>query len=201
MVRKIRVPLSEIRDNPRSVKQIGGDKVHGVNIDPFLAWVESTALSQWVIGSPSMFAFPGILALHAIGMGFAVGISVVLDLRILGVAPGVPLTEIRRFLPVLWAGFWVNAVSGALLLIGYPTKALTNPVFYLKLLLIAVAMVLLIRISRRAFEDPALQDAAPDSSSSRVLRRLAIASLVCWAGAITAGRLLAYTYTRLTVLD
>jgi hypothetical protein len=52
-----------------------------------------------------------------------------------------------------------------------------------------------------AFEDSALQDAAPDSSSSRALRRLAIASLVCWAGAITAGRLLAYTYTRLTVLD
>jgi hypothetical protein len=32
---------------------------------------------------------------------------------------------------------------------------------------------------------------------ARSLRRLAIASLVCWGGAITAGRLLAYTYTRL----
>jgi hypothetical protein len=29
------------------------------------------------------------------------------------------------------------------------------------------------------------------------LRLLAAASLVCWAGAITAGRLLAYTHTRL----
>ena len=52
-----------------------------------------------------------------------------------------------RFLPFLWAGFWLNAASGVLLLIGYPTKAL-NPVFYLKLTLIAVAMVLLLRISR-----------------------------------------------------
>ena len=72
-----------------------------MNIDPFLAWVESTALSQWVIGSPSMFAFPGILTLHAIGMGFAVGISAAIDLRILGVAPKVPLRELRRFLPIL----------------------------------------------------------------------------------------------------
>jgi hypothetical protein len=91
-------------------------------------------------------------------------------------------------------------VSGVLLLIGYPTKALTNPVFYLKLLLIGVAMVLLVRIGRIAFADSA-QDLGPDNISSRTLRRLAIASLVCWTGAITAGRLLAYTYTRLTVLE
>ena len=98
-----------------------------------------------------MFAFPGILVLHAIGMGFAVGVSAALDLRILGVAPRVPLAEMRRFLPFLWAGFWLNAASGLLLLIGYPTKALTNPVFYLKLTLIGVAMVLLVRISRGVF--------------------------------------------------
>ena len=171
-----------------------------MNIDPFLAWVESTALSQWIIGSPSMFAFPGILALHAIGMAFAVGISVVLDLRILGVARGIPLVEIRRFIPVLWLGFWLNAVSGFLLLVGYPTKALTNPVFHLKLLLIGAAMVLLVRIGRTVFDGSA-QDAESDPVSSRRLRRLAIISLVCWTCAITAGRLLAYTYTRLTVLE
>ena len=163
-----------------------------MSLDPFLAWVESTALSQWVVGSPSMLAFPGILTLHAIGMGFAVGINAALDLRILGVAPNVPLGELRRFMPILWAGFWLNAVSGVLLLIGYPTKALTNPVFYLKLTLIGVAMTLLVRISRLVF--------ATNSPITSRLRNLAIASLVCWAGAITAGRLLAYTYHRLTQL-
>ena len=173
-----------------------------MNIDPFLAWVESTALSQWVVGSPSMFAFPGILTLHAIGMGFAVGISAAIDLRILGVAPNVPLRELRRFLPILWAGFWLNAVSGVLLLIGYPTKALTNPVFYLKLTLIAVAMVLLVRISRQVFATGSGESLNPpdplDPPISSRLRNLAIASLICWSGAITAGRLLAYTYHRLT---
>jgi hypothetical protein len=172
-----------------------------IDIDPFLAWVESTALSQWIIGSPSMFAFPGILTLHAIGMGFAVGISAAIDLRILGAAPNVPLRELRRFLPILWGGFWLNAVSGVLLLIGYPTKALTNPVFYLKLTLIAAAMVLLVRISRQVFAaDRGGSSDPPDMPVSSKLRNLAIASLVCWAGAITAGRLLAYTYHRLTQL-
>jgi hypothetical protein len=163
-----------------------------MSIDPFLVWLEATPLSEWVVGSESIFAFPGILALHAIGMGFAAGLAAVLDLRILGVAPGVPLAAFRRFLPVLWAGFWLNAVSGFLLLVGYPTKALTNPVFYLKLLLIGIAMVLLVRIVRLIEGGNTTAPAV-----ARSLRRLAITSLCCWSGAITAGRLLAYTYTRL----
>jgi hypothetical protein len=163
-----------------------------MNIDPFLIWLESSALSQWIVSSPSLYAFPGILALHAIGMGFAVGISAALDLRVLGVAPGVPIEQLRRYLPVLWAGFWLNAVSGVLLLIAYPTKALTNPVFYLKLALIGVAMALLVRLDRRILAGTA---------EGREARRLAIVSLVCWSGAIFAGRFLAYTYRRLTAIE
>jgi len=79
-------------------------------------------------------------------------------------------------------------------------------VFYLKLTLIAVAMALLVRISRQVFGtgsggslDPPTPDPPTPAITSR-LRNLAIASLVCWAGAITAGRLLAYTYHRLTQL-
>lgn len=156
-------------------------------LDPFLAWLEATALSQWVVGSPSLFAFPGILCVHAVGMALAVGVSVAFDLRVLGVTRGMPLDQMRTFLPVLWIGFWLNLASGVLLLIGYPTKALTNPVFYLKIALIAVAMGLMVKLSRPADLPEALQ------------RRLAILSLLCWASAITAGRLLAYTYSRLTV--
>jgi len=167
-----------------------------VNIDPFLIWLESTALSQWIVGSESMFAFPGILAIHAIGMGFAVGICLALDLRILGVAPGVRIAEMRRFVPIVWTAFWINAISGLLLLIGYPTKALTNPVFYLKLLLIGVGLWLFSRIGRRVFNDTAGDDRAP----SPIVQRLAVISLVCWVAAITAGRFLAYTYHRLTAL-
>jgi hypothetical protein len=173
-----------------------------------LAWVESTALSQWVVGS--LFAFPVILTLHAVGMGFAAGLSAMLDLRILGAARGVPLVELRRFVPVLWLGFWVNVASGVLLLIGYPTKALTNPVFYLKLAFVAAGLVLVTRITRHAFApDPGRGHAGPhvhakaghDENTASPLRRLAIASLVCWTGAIVAGRLLAYTYTHLTASD
>jgi hypothetical protein len=160
---------------------------------PFFAWVEATSLSTWVRESTSVMAFPAILSAHAIGMGLAAGFNAILALRLLGAARSIPLPELRRFVPVMWFGFWMNAASGVLLLIGYPTKALTNPVFYLKLSLIAAGMGLFMILNRRLFDNETL----PIERMSPSFRGLASASLVCWAGAITAGRLLAYTYTRL----
>ena len=160
-------------------------------MDPFFSWLESTAFSVWVRESTSMFAFPMILCCHTIGMGLAAGINAAIALRILGVGWRVPLPEMKRFLPVMWFGFWLNAVSGVALLIAYPTKALTNPIFYLKLALVALALLLLESIAQRIFR-PAVPAEEPAG-----VRFLAAASLLSWAGVITSGRLLAYTYTRL----
>src|SRR5688572_32345737 len=98
--------------------------------DPFLLWLESTAFSIWMRESPSMFAFPGILAAHTVGLGLLAGLNAALDLRLLGVAPSVPPAAFLRFKPVMWVGLWVNVLSGIAVLLAYPTKALTNPVFY-----------------------------------------------------------------------
>jgi hypothetical protein len=163
--------------------------------DPFFAWVESTTFSVWLVESTSIFAFPFVLALHTIGLGLVAGLNIALDLRILGLAPQVPVREFKRFLPFMWFGFWLNLASGIALLIAYPTKALTNPVFYLKLGLIAGALVLLRAVRQLVLSDETPAAPAP---SGRV-KMLAAASLVCWFGATVAGRLLAYTYSRLTV--
>jgi hypothetical protein len=162
-------------------------------MDPFFAWLESTAFSVWMREEPSILAFPAILAVHTVGMGFVAGLAAAIDLRILGVGAQIPVSEMRRFLPVLWIAFWLNAASGVALLVGYPTKALTNPVFYLKLLFIAAAVVLLQWVGRRLFTEGGVASEA----AVRQLRPAAIVSLLCWAGAIFAGRFLAYTYTRL----
>jgi len=145
--------------------------------------------------SPSLFAFPAMLICHTVGMGLLAGMNAALDLCILGVAPGVRLAQMRRFFPFLWLGFCLNASSGLALLMAYPTKALTNPVFYLKLVLISVALAILRIVSRDVIGNSQPEHALPAKA-----RRLAVASLACWTLAITAGRLLAYTYTRLTAI-
>ena len=81
-------------------------------------------------------------------MGLVAGINASLALRILGAGPGIAIHEMKRFFPVMWFGFWLNAISGVVLLIAYPTKALTNPLFYFKLTLVAVAIGLVKPIGR-----------------------------------------------------
>jgi hypothetical protein len=163
--------------------------------DPFFVWLESTAFSVWMRESPSVFAFPIILAVHTIGLGLLAGINVAFDLRMLGFAAQVPLVEFKRFWPFLWLGLWMNVLSGIALMAAYPTKALTNPIFYIKLALIAVALAILRAVRQFRLSD----EIAPASPRRWSTRALAIASLLCWAGAITTGRFLAYTYIRLMV--
>jgi len=159
--------------------------------EPLYIWLESSAFSVWMRESPSMFAFPGILAAHTVGLAFIAGLSAALDLRLLGVARGIPPAAFTRFLPYMWFGLWVNIVSGAAVFMAYPTKALTNPVFWLKLGLIAAALVMLRPILRWARGN--------SNETTATTRLLAAASLAAWAAAIAAGRLLAYTCNRLTV--
>ncbi len=155
----------------------------------FLRAIEDSAISTWIRDSPSPFAFWLILTIHAIGMGVLVGASTVLDLRLLGVAPDLPIAPLKRLYPIMWVGFWLQVASGLLLMIAFPTKALTNPVFYFKLGMVGAAMVMMLTLRKRIFTGSSLDD----EGMMRKGVNLARWSLVCWAAAMTAGRFLAYT--------
>ena len=161
---------------------------------PIFRAIEQTGLSIWIRESDSFFAYWLILSFHAIGMGLLVGASLLIDLRILGFAPDLPLSPIKKLYRFIWTGFWIQVSSGVLLLIAYPTKSLTNPDFYLKLILIALALTLMQMLNNRVLSDSGLSEAAMMSKG----RVFAIWSLILWVGAVTAGRLLAYTYSTLT---
>src|ERR1044071_4147201 len=124
-------------------------------------------------------------------MACLVGASAVIDLRILGVARDLPLAPLKGLYGIIWAGFWIQVASGTLLLIAYPTKALTNPDFYLKLTLIGLAIATMQMLKTRVFSDQTMSESAMMMKG----KTLATWSLILWGGAVTAGRLLAYTYS------
>jgi hypothetical protein len=163
----------------------------------FFTWLEATAYSTWLRESDAIYGFPTILTVHTVSMGFLAGISATIDLRILGVAPRAPLMEMRRFLPVMWAAFWISVVTGINLVIAYPTKALTNPIFYMKLTLIGLSLFMVRLISSRVLTDPQLDE----GPVPRNVRGLAAISILCWLLVIWAGRALPYTYGRLFATD
>jgi len=154
----------------------------------FLLRLEQSGFSTWIRESSSLLAFPGVLLLHTIGMGVVVGINAGIDLRILGIAPALPLAPMERFLPILWVGFWVNAATGVILVVADATTKLSNPDFYVKMVFIALAIINLRMLRNRVFRDP-LIDKESLSTNAKIL---AVTSLIFWLGAITAGRLMAY---------
>ena len=167
----------------------------------FLAWLSSSAVGEWVSGST--WVYPGLLFAHTLGLGVLVGLNSAIGLRLLGCAPRVPVEAMEPLFPYMWAGFWVNAVSGSVLFVADAPKKAANPSFIVKLVLIALAVVVMRALKRHAFEiapNPSnlSNPSNPSNPSKDVVvsgraKMLAALSLLLWAGAITAGRLMAYT--------
>jgi len=154
-----------------------------------MAWLEGTGLATWVRESPSLWAYPTILTLHTVGLGIVVGASAVVDFRLLGYARRVRLVDLSPLFALMAWAFLLNAATGMLLFIADATTKSRQPVFYVKLSLIFVALWCTFatrRIVREGNPAPGAES-APSKGG-----RLAVLSLLLWAGAITAGRLMAY---------
>jgi len=155
----------------------------------FARWLEGSALGVWTRESPSIWAYPTVLTLHTVGLGVLVGANAVIDFRLLGFAPRLPMPSLDPLYRFMSAGFAVNAVTGVMLFASDATAKSRQPVFYIKLTLIALALVIAAVIRRTVARAPAFRDADVRQEPGR---RLAALSLLLWAGAIAAGRLMAY---------
>ena len=186
----------------------------------FLSWLENNEFCTWLRGSGSIWAYPLILTLHTTGMGILVGFNWALDLRLLGVARQIPVLAMEKFFKVMWIGFWLNLITGVVLLAADATTKITSWVFGVKMLFIVLALIVLVKMEKTIFRTPANQRRSQPSSAGPLLQKsrtgsqtaavlepslaseeqsapsnaklLAIMSLVFWTLSITAGRLMAY---------
>ncbi len=86
------------------------------------------------------FAYPALEVLHIFGIGLLLGSLVLLELRVWGVAPELPLRPLARLsLSVTLAGFGLIACSGLLMFAAQPLELLANRAFLVKLALVSLA--------------------------------------------------------------
>lgn len=174
----------------------------------FFIWIEGTAVSVWIRESPSIFGFPFILYLHTLGLAMIAGLSSAIALCLLMLRSPPRAALWRGAFRLIWVGLGINVVSGLALLSAYPAKALTNPVFYAKMLAIAAAVGIVSWLERqlapRGAAALAASGAVPQMAGagpSSAQRRAALALLALWLVATVTGRLLAYTHTILMARD
>ena len=149
-------------------------------MDSFAGQIEQSGVATWIRESGVLYGYPLILFLHTLGLSTLAGLSTAMNLRLLGVAPGIPLAPLGRLFSVMWSGLALTATTGVLLFMADARKHSSNPAFFVKLVFVAAAVTILAVIGRRVVRGGARGAG------------LAAASLACWLGALSAGRLMAY---------
>jgi hypothetical protein len=167
-----------------------------------LVWLESLPIAVWVRESPSVWAQPTVLTLHTMGMAVLVGATWVLDLRLLGIIRNVPLSAFRWVFRAVAVGLIVNLTTGVLLFLQRATDWGTAIPFLIKMCLVIASVATLVPLRSLVFRSD--REQRPSTAARHVpspveggevsgsARLLALASILAWCGAVTAGRLLAY---------
>lgn len=150
--------------------------------------VEETAIARWV--GESLWGYPILLSLHAVGLAVAVGVFVMRDLRLAGLFGGISFDSLGSLQKLGWSGLVINVLSGALLFTSQATMFVGNPAFLLKISMIFLAALTAALIQARMSNDSSRWDAS--GAATGAVRGLATLSIMLWLGAIVAGRLIAY---------
>ena len=155
----------------------------------FLEWLQGTWVG--VLVAESLWGYPLFETIHSIGMAMLIGSIGLINLRVLGFKPGLPLFGMQQLLPLAWIGFTLNAVSGTLLFTSDAVYFFSSYTFRIKMVLIVLGGINAALLGRRVFREAAVgAPAAPPAASTKWI---AFSSLVFWFGAVCAGRLIAYT--------
>ena len=156
-------------------------------------------VSKWLAATPLSHAIqtvgwiiPALQTIHILCVAVLFSAAVLVDLRIWRLClRALPLRDVgRRFLPLIWPVVLILLVTGALLIVGEPRRSLLNATFYVKMALLAFALVIT-GLLQWSLASPGFWD---QDNAHRVAGRLAAtASLLAWCGVIFAGRFIAYT--------
>lgn len=153
-----------------------------------LTMLETSAVAGAMRGS--IWLYPVVEVVHIVGLSVLVGSVAMFDLRVLGCGRMVPVQAAGRML-LPWSAMSLLAIvpAGLLLFSAHPNALSVNPVFQLKLLLIALA-----GLNALSFHLGIYRTAKTWHTRAPVLAQLhAVVSLGLWIGVISCGRFLAYS--------
>jgi uncharacterized membrane protein len=165
-----------------------------VNLQSITALLETLQASSWAVFiHKKAWAFTTVEVVHVFAVSLVLGTIAIVDLRLLGFASTKrPFAELsRQVLPLTWAAFVLAVIAGSLLFISRATEYFVNPVFWIKMALIAVAginMVIFEFITVRDVQKWNLNPTPP--SRARLAGGISIA---CWVLVVVFGRLIGFT--------
>lgn len=138
----------------------------------------------------SMWAWQTLESLHFIGMSVLIGTVGIFDLRLLGLARGIPYTALHRLIPLGISGYALNALTGFCFLAATPDQYLFNLAFHVKVTCMTIAGLNVLFFYAKVFRR--LEALGPDAPPPAGARLAGAISLTMWIGVMSAGRLLTF---------
>ena len=154
-------------------------------------WLAATSLSHTI--QTNGWVIPTLQTIHILSVAVLFSSAILVDLRFYrALQRDVPLADVaRRFLPTIWPVLLILLITGSLLIIGEPRRSLLNTTFYLKMALLAVAVLLTLALQWSLRVAPEFWER---DRRRRIAGQLAATvSILVWCGILFAGRWIAYT--------
>ena len=161
-------------------------------IERFLGWLSETPWSVALL--ESLYAWPLVESTHVLTLGLFVGATIVMDLRLTGLAfRDVPVQAFTgRLLPWTHAGFTIMTITGLLLFYSQPLRYYHNVFFRVKVVVLILAAINVAVFHRGVHRSAYEWD--HDTRPPRAARVAGAVSLTAWALVVVTGRLIAYNW-------
>ncbi len=154
-------------------------------------WLAATPLSDTIRSAG--WIIPALQTIHILAVAVVFSSAIMVNLRIWRLLQrDVPLADVaKRFLPVIWPVLIILLITGGLLIVGEPRRSLLNSTFYMKMVLLSVAVLMTVGVQWSLASAPQFWD---QRLGARIaVRFVATLSILIWCGIIFAGRWIAYT--------
>ena len=150
-------------------------------------WLESTTLATWVKES---WGWPLALTLHAFGSAIMVGFSFIMGLRLMGLFRTIPASALQKLIPFIWVCLGIQAASGGLLWLTKPARYLTDGLFDVKMMFVALGIAMTLQFQKTIRAEVAGWESTGKVSQAGL--RFVGLTAFAWAGVLVMGRLTAY---------
>jgi len=165
-------------------------------MEAIAAWLAGTTASDVI--QKTLWVIPVTQTIHILSVAMVFCSVVMIEFRILGVTNSQTIAQTaHRFVPWIFGGIVVLAVTGSILIIGEPKRSLPSYEFQMKMMYLVVAVAFTIAFVRSVREHAPVWEAAGGgttiASGRTLVNALALVALVVWSMVVIYGRWIAYT--------
>ena len=170
---------------------LGGDirhpEIRAAGADPpDTEWIRVASVAEFI--NTTDWAWPALETIHFIGLSMILGVALLINLRMLGVAKNISFSALHRLLPWGILGFGVNVLSGLLFFITIPDQYTQNRALHIKMVLMMIAGLNILYFTM--FEEPWRLGPGDDASTrSKIVTTVTV---VLCIGVIYFGRMMPF---------